>query len=234
MQKIAKNQLIGVIQAAGLSPQQFQTGYENERRADDGEVRREFFALGLRSSPLAFHIGQGPTFAYFRYRWTVFQPGFPTSSWTSGSQTLEQLLKAFSEWIRTAVKPYLAELAEPDLWESYSADTRLMEAGSAIDDNAPLNAAEQVRIAESLAEVRAFLAETHSHSAEEQRFVDERLKYLEEAATRLGRKDWINITAGVLSNIVVGLALSPDAARGLFQIAGQALSWLLDVVRLLP
>jgi hypothetical protein len=253
MLKTHKNQLINVIQEAGLSPALFLSG----NRGDDPPPRgsyggaaesygAEYFALELKGFPLAFHIRiSAADFGLFSFRRSQFVPGYPLSGWggkhdrkgavmSSGFVGLEDLLGAFSAWIQDTVQPYLDELEEPDLWSAYSADSVLMEAGSTTDDNTPFDVAEQGKVAVSLGEVRAFLEETHKPSDEERRFIDERLKYLEDAATRLGRKDWINIAAGVISNIAVGLALSPDTARGLFHIAGQALSWLLDVVRLLP
>jgi hypothetical protein len=57
-------------------------------------------------------------------------------------------------------------------------------------------------------------------------FLGRKLDDLAAAATRMGRKDWINLAVGMLTNTIVGAALNPDAAKLLFQAAGAALSWL--------
>ena len=47
-----------------------------------------------------------------------------------------------------------------------------------------------------------------------------KLAYLEDAAKRHGRIDWINLSIGVLVNIAIALALDPDKASllwGLFK-----------------
>jgi hypothetical protein len=237
MLKTYKNGLLGVIREAGLSPSLFQL----LERVEDGSWGGKIIvtALEVIGTPLAFHIGELDDFHTFKHRESIFKLNFPLSHWIgSGTDSVaysyDTLAKNFRGWLERVVSPYLRERDEPDLWALHSADTTLLQADSVTEDNTPFNAVELHRISTSLGEVKAFLIQTHQSSADERRFIEERLKYLEEAAHRLGRKDWINIAAGVTSNIVVGLTLAPDAAREFFHFVGQALSWLLDVVRLLP
>jgi hypothetical protein len=58
------------------------------------------------------------------------------------------------------------------------------------------------------------------------RFINARLAYLEDASKRLGRKDWMTIAVGIVTNIVVGAAFAPDTARELFRMAGQLFGWI--------
>jgi hypothetical protein len=51
----------------------------------------------------------------------------------------------------------------------------------------------------------------------------------------MGRKDWLNLFLGVLVNQIVTLAIPPDAARGLFALAGTTFQWVWDVtIKSLP
>ncbi len=46
------------------------------------------------------------------------------------------------------------------------------------------------------------------------------------ASRRMGRKDWIMLVVGAMTSMAAGSALSSSAAKALFEIVGDALSWL--------
>ena len=58
-------------------------------------------------------------------------------------------------------------------------------------------------------------------------YISRKLDDIAEAANRVGRKDWINLAIGTLTNLVVSGAVGSDAAKFLFEILGQALRWML-------
>jgi len=60
------------------------------------------------------------------------------------------------------------------------------------------------------------------------------LNYLAEAASRMGRQDWIHTTIGVIFTIAVGVGLAADQARELFRFVGNTLSHLLGGALPLP
>ena len=75
---------------------------------------------------------------------------------------------------------------------------------------------------------------TAGHTEEKNSFITLRLTHLEDASKRLGRKDWITLAMGTLTNIIVGVALAPDAARELLRNAGALLGWVASGALSLP
>ena len=101
------------------------------------------------------------------------------------------------------------------------------------NENTPFSATEQQRISDNLRELKEYMIANLHLTASGQSFVEARLSYLEEASRRMGRKDWIIITVGVLVTIAVNLALPPETVRELFRVATDFLEWLLHEVPLL-
>lgn len=125
------------------------------------------------------------------------------------------------------------EVLLPDLWQASLDDKKLVAAS--IDDlqNSPFNPSEQKRIKIAIGELRNFLHSTSANTTEQLMFIDTRLKHLEDASLRLGRKDWITLAMGTLTNIVVGTALAPEAARELVRTAGALFGWVVGGIQLL-
>jgi hypothetical protein len=93
--------------------------------------------------------------------------------------------------------------------------------------NTPFTQAEIARIQECLETVKETVRQRNDLLRPEQMaFLGRKLDDLAAAAHRMGRKDWINLAVGILTNTIVGAALSSDAAKFLFRAAGAALSWL--------
>jgi hypothetical protein len=53
---------------------------------------------------------------------------------------------------------------------------------------------------------------------------------MEEAATRMGRKDWTSLVIGNLVSIVITLAFSGDSTRDLFRFAGEVVRKILGAM----
>jgi len=101
--------------------------------------------------------------------------------------------------------------------------------------NAPFELQERARIAEGFKEVRDAVAQRTDVTPEQTDFVCRKLDELERAAERFGRRDWINLVVGTLTNTIVSAALGTDIGRFLFQAVGKVLSWLFTgPVRFLP
>jgi len=101
-------------------------------------------------------------------------------------------------------------------------------------ENSSFSPNEQVRISSAIVELKSFLLSTQQHSPEHIQFIEERLNHLDESSKRLGRKDWITLAMGTLTNIIVGVALAPDAAREFVRNAGLLLGWIVGSAHLLP
>jgi hypothetical protein len=125
------------------------------------------------------------------------------------------------------------EIDEPDLWATVTEEKQLVASASADIENAPFSAGEMQRISIAITEMRTYVVQTGNPTEQQLQFISARLAYLEDASKRLGRKDWLTLAVGVITNIVVGVALAPDAARELFRMAGRLLGWIAPAVPLL-
>lgn len=143
--------------------------------------------------------------------------------------------KEVREILKTWLTVVQREVSVPDLWSTLSTETQLIRnAASQAEENAPFTPAEQMRVRQAIHELREHLVGTSQLTKEQLEFIDGRLRHLEAASSRLGRKDWISLAVGVLTTIAVGVALAPDSARELFFIAGKLFSWLVHNVPSLP
>ena len=126
----------------------------------------------------------------------------------------------------------LRETEVPDLWDGLDRDNQLLQ--DATDeqpsDNLPFTQAELPKVRECLENIKAYVLKTHELSEAQIKIVDARFEYMEEAATRLGRKDWINIVISGLLGLATTLTFSGDSTRDLFQFVGQAVRQLLGTM----
>ena len=141
----------------------------------------------------------------------------------------ESVLEEVEKWVESLRD----EVSEPDLWALAQDDKKLITARIDELDNTSFSAEEQARVKLGIAELSTLLKSTGKHSGEQLKFIDSRLKHLEEASGRLGRKDWITLAMGTLANIVVGLALAPEMAKELVRTAGSLFGWVVGSVQLL-
>jgi hypothetical protein len=207
----------------------FETIQDRGHRPEDFEWEELLTYGGNMSGPL-LRYRPVPTF-YFLFAREVegfvvrFAPGY--ESWES--PTL-----GYGKW-DDLVSPQLAlwldcikrETQAPDLWGQLEQGRELLQAADATDDNTPFTPEEQTQVAAQLREIKEYLFATHSLSATQQVTIETRLAYLEQAATRMGRKDWSTILIGTLFSVVVETTLGADGASDLFRFAMNAVGHLL-------
>lgn len=101
--------------------------------------------------------------------------------------------------------------------------------------NEPFAADELVQIKTTLKALGSKLRARTDVSPEQSDLLERKLDEIITASERLGRKDWTMFVAGTLTNVVVGAAFSPEAAKDLFSSVADALGWVLqNALRLLP
>ena len=217
-----RNAVFEVMSAAGLEPRDFVWSEVPSSQEADRPVER------LTHVPSGYYFTFDKQFGVAGPHYRPSQKEVVETS-TGPLQTWEQVLSHVKVWAEILKR----EVLEPDLWKIFSEDNRLV--GASIDDveNLPFTPQEQERIKLAIVELRAFLHATCAHSEAHLAFIDIRLKHLEEASSRLGRKDWITLAIGALTNIIVGAALAPEAARELVRTAGALLGWIVSGVQLL-
>lgn len=141
------------------------------------------------------------------------------------------LAPVLKEWLVRVEK----EQSTPNLWETLTTEKALFNSVNEhthLDDVRPFLPHEKSLISQAKSELQEYLQQTLTLSQEDVKFVHDRLAYLEDASGRLGRKDWVNLALGVLANLVVGLALAPDAAREVFGFVGNLLKPILGCLPL--
>lgn len=142
----------------------------------------------------------------------------------------QSMLEIAKSWLVIVAKEHF----EPYLWRLNESEGTLSAPLFDALDNRKFTEVELARISSALSEIRAFLVATSGCTTEQLSFVDSRLTHLEEASKRLGRKDWITLAMGALTNIVVGIALAPEAARELLRTANSLLGWVASGALSLP
>jgi len=89
--------------------------------------------------------------------------------------------------------------------------------------NEPFTEDDTARILSGLQQLKAYLTELTSWSAEQTTLVNEKLEYLQDALKRQGRRDWIHTARGVVVTIVVALALNAEQAHIIWNLLGNAI-----------
>lgn len=97
---------------------------------------------------------------------------------------------------------------------------------SEVSDNAQFGSDESIRVAGDLKKVVAQIAARTDVTPEQLALLKTKIDEIADASTRLGRKDWIMFSAGTLTNVVVGAAFAPEAAKALFTALNIHLSWV--------
>lgn len=212
--KTQANKLFQTIKQLGLDPLEFE--WRREKNIPEGTLIVS--VLVHKPTEYYFHFG------FLRgQEWCQRSPGPDRSVDERYGSAWDSQEAHAHEWLSCLKR----EIETPDLWESVSQEKALVEAASAEGlSNTPFIEAEQQDISAKLDEIQQFLLAAHQFEESQKEFVRSRLDYLKDAAERMGRKDWLNLTTGTLLGIVVQTGLNSDAARELFRLAGNLLQSL--------
>ena len=184
-----------------------------------------------------------PSKYWYKFDSVYYRAGHPHRGvYSPGKQSIEEETDAFTTWdyhlrvLRDEWLPYLKrEIETPDLWAAASQEKQLIEAASSPEtENTRFSKDELGYISTQLREIKEFLFKIQPLSSKEKTFVEVRIRYLEESASRVGRVDWVNIVVSTFFGLGVHLAFPPDTIRELFRFAGSLLSQLSGGTPLLP
>ena len=148
----------------------------------------------------------------------IYQPG--VSSWKNTeyihSRSWPNVVNDFQGWL-ASIK---SEFYQPDLWDDAYSESALLLHGSADKSNVPFTETERDLIAERLNRLEQELQRGQLTDDQLNRIASD-VKYLKEASSRLGRKDWKMLSVSVLLGIAT--TVNPTEARAVFQKALQIL-----------
>lgn len=137
------------------------------------------------------------------------------------------------EMVRQWLDDVSTEHIEPDLWRTNEDERAVISQNFEETGNAPFTPMEQTRIYVAVNEIKEFLISTGEYSGTQLQFIEHRLAHLEDSSKRLGRKDWIMLAMGTLTNIIVGVSLAPEATREFIRTANALLGWIIRNASLL-
>jgi hypothetical protein len=190
-------------------------------------------AAGL--DPREFDLVDGPAEVRIKHKWSesYFVPGGDATHWvvhfvvgdgpeqSRDAYTWQTVISRLDSWLEEVKR----DLETPDLWAQLQQDAVLFRAYAGdVTGNTPFTPDEQNEIASRLRELADEAGRAYSLSAAQMRVLDAKLDYLVSAASRIGRRDWCIIFAGVIltkvADAVVPSVALDDIFRGFFRAIG--------------
>jgi len=211
-----KNLILQAVIDIGLNANEFDWLVK-----DSKHIKSKISTLKHRTSGFFFDFE-----IYRNDHYSICSPGKTMIIESSYSGTWEGQLAYVKSWL-----VYLKrEIESPDLWGAIAQESEFINATNSEDDNSPFNKEEKKYITSGINEIRQYLLEVHKMDAE---IIEPRLKYLEEASERLGRKDWKNVLLSVIIGIILNATVTPESSRDILRFAGTVLHQILQQLALL-
>ncbi len=199
-----------------VSKHQFTTTEFSIDEVETEELEPPYFIHKDRClSTRVFHNSTGYYFTFGRYS-TMRYPGTTrTVAEDNHKDNWQTKIAKFDTWLQTLRH----EVDAPDLWAIAEQGKALSEAASQDTENLPFTPSEIKKVNEKLDELKQLLLGGQQFQEREAAIIDNQFRYLKEASERLGRKDWLTILYGVLIPLAIQIALPPERANSLIQMA---------------
>ncbi len=201
--KKQKNDLLAALQINGFSRGDFILTENEHSTSLNHRMTQYFFTVGVGEGSVMELTGACRTFRYS----ILSSPGRDRFRETHHYWDWNDVVRGFHDWVTCLT----TELNTSDLWSTVSGDTQLLKMASD-QDNRPFTPEEQIQIREALDRIKWVLSKCYALAGPRLETIEARLSYLQECVTRMGRKDFVHITIGILVN-----------TRELFQCAGHHL-----------
>jgi hypothetical protein len=91
--------------------------------------------------------------------------------------------------------------------------------------NSPFSATELVRITQGIADAQSRITQSGAFTESQLSLITVKLAEIEQAAERLGKKDWLNYVAGSLTGLFTAAAFAPHQAHTILSAIQNGLSW---------
>ena len=217
-----KNELFRLIQDQKLSPTDFELRSVHSGESDTSDN----FVPVVTHTATDFHftIELNGHFNRDESRFFVhFSPGDELHSQSEYAGNWYIVTKLFSSWLEYVKR----ETELPDLWSGLQDSQFLQKQPS---DNLDFTPEELIKVRESLEDIKAHVLKTYEMTATQRQIVESRFDDMEEAASRMGRKDWLNLVIGNLMGVASTLALTGNDTKDLFGLAALVLKKILGTV----
>lgn len=219
LKQTERSEVFHLVTSAGFDPADF--GWEDKR---DFESFRSSIGGGdevavsvLRHNPTGYYLRFG-AFA------NEFSPGVNKRiNHDKHDGTWKDRIRSLATWLNELRR----EVEAPDLWASVGQERALANAAASEGvDNNSFNPSEKQLISASLNEIRSTLLSMRQFDSRQTAIIDSQFKHLDEAAQRMGRKDWLMLAFGAMVTMIVALSLTPEQGNGLLRLAGSLLHQL--------
>lgn len=186
---IQKWELSEIFRKAGLNALDFETsGQYKEFKV---KFKHEYFSF-------LFNLQKHDT-----YQFTIFSANSTKGQTLSGSW--EQSKKKFEKW----VKEIATELSTPTGWEHFQSDNFLNASYEEL--NRSFTETERVQTKQSLLELKERI-KTLELSNITMTVIDKKLSDLDSRVDELKKFDWKSLFVGTIANLIMTLAIPPDAS----------------------
>jgi hypothetical protein len=216
-----KNDIFECIQQAGLSPLSFE--WSEEQTEYDSALNYSVSVIKHKNSNFYFKFDRADDGAFV----CKFSPGEVEFVVELGDAYYEwdEVRNEFTEWLSRVKKETV-----PDLWEQikdYAPDETFIRTDEI--SNAPFSYSEAENIIGSLDKLQAQIEKNFNLQGEQLAFIKREINYLKDAAKRQGKKDWVHTSIGVIVTIAMGLALSPEKTKLLWDLLKSCFAGLLQL-----
>jgi hypothetical protein len=206
LSKSQGNEVHSCIQNAGMSPDDFSMG----------EVRWSVAGVPFRVNRLTHTISH---FHFDFYPMSgqkcmcKYSPGDYAAEWQSdGGVAWSSVLAFLGRWLLYLSREVLA----PDLWAGDVLAGVTVSFGDELH-NEPMTEADIRDIERRVIQARAYILDSGLRD-EQLAQIDEKLAYLVAATGRIGRFDWRNLAVGIVVDIAIAAAFSPQQAQNLLNL----------------
>jgi hypothetical protein len=221
-----KNDVLKSIQGAGLTPLDFEWKRAQSTGLSQTTVSKLLYKHKGGDYYFKFDWANTDDFNPFLVRISEFSPGREDSKETRGVGDWESQRETVAEWLQYPKR----EVDTPDLWEQlsdYAPREKFIDAGAM--SNAPFSDSEAEKVVESLKRLQKEIEKNFSLQEDQLAFVTRQIEYLKDGAKRQGKRDWLHTSIGVVATVAMGLALSPERTKLLWELVKSCFSGLLQL-----
>lgn len=216
--KSQKNDVFRTLQAAGLEPANF-SWIDKSKVPNTG-----------RAVPKLEYLDGGYYFQFDMLHGDhscTFSPGIEKIIYRERTVNWQNQMSCVADWIHCLKR----ETEAPDLWqemEKYKTSMSLALPEQLL--NEPISTSEANEIANKVHLLADKIEELFQLTAEQNRFVRNKLNYLADTAKRQRSVDWVHTSIGVFITIAMALSLPPDRAKELWQLIESVLGGFIHLI----
>jgi hypothetical protein len=215
--KTQKNDFLGAIRQTGLAPFDF-----------EWSIVRPYWREPDDPVPVLVHVPSRCYFAVGDFRSHEFEfecrPGLERQIGHTTVFGWNAVMNEFRAWLERAEREWNA----PDLWAGVMTERELAGATGPAgpSDETSFTEDERALIADQLQEIRELIVTRAELNEAQIEQLDERLDYVQNASSRLTRRDWANIFVSSILSFAIEHALGSEVVSEVLRYSARTLGHL--------